>query len=97
MRFEKRIRALEVEAFENATILHFADGSTREICGSRYFLLDLFADACRGDLNFDKAKQLELILDSQAAEEPGGGRMIEVLRSVLDEQSKDLDNIDRAS
>ena len=83
MRFEKRILALEGEAFENATILHFADGTTRGISGSRYFLLDLFAGACRGDLNSDQAKQLELILASEAAEEPGVGRLIEVIQALM--------------
>lgn len=83
MRFEKRIRALEIEAFDDATILHFADGTKHEISGSRYYLLDLFAGACRGDLNSRQAKKLELILDSEAAEEPGGGHMVEVLQSLF--------------
>ena len=83
MRFEKRIRALEVEAFESTAILHFADGSTREISGSRHYLLDLFAGACGGDLNSDQAKQLELIRECVAAEEPCGGRMIEVMQALM--------------
>ena len=90
MKFDKRIRALEVEAFENATILHFADGSTREICGPRYHLLDLFGAACRGDLTSELSTQLELIRDSVAAEEPGGGRMIEVIKSLLTEPCEAL-------
>jgi hypothetical protein len=83
MKFDKRIRALEVEALENATILHFADGSTREICGPRYHLLDLFGAACRGDVTPEQSSQLELIRVSVAAEEPGGGRMIEVMQALM--------------
>ena len=90
MRFEKRIRALEFEAFENATTLRFADGGTREISGARYYLLDLFAGACRGDLNSDQAKQLELIRECEAAEEPGGGLMVELIQSLYGSPTGDL-------
>ncbi|MGA2144102.1 MAG: hypothetical protein ABSH49_03975 [Bryobacteraceae bacterium] len=83
MKFEKRIRALEARFLGDPVILYFADGSTREICGRGDYLLDLLAGACGGaDLSPSQAEQLELIRESVAAQEPGGGHMIELLRIV---------------
>lgn len=76
MRFEKRIEALEAGMLSDPVILHFADGSTRELSGRRYFLLDLFSGTCGGDLNPGQRAQLELIRKCIFAEEPVGGRMI---------------------
>ena len=84
MRLEKRIRALEARLVSDPVILHFADGSTKEIRGRGDFLLDLFCGACSGaDLGSVRGNQLELIRQSIAAQEPGGGHMVELLRSLL--------------
>jgi hypothetical protein len=81
---ERRIHALEARLSSDPVILHFADGSTRELRGQRYFLLDLIAATCRGaDISASQAAQLELIRRSVAAQEPGGGRMIEAVRCAL--------------
>lgn len=85
MRFEKRIRALEARMITDPLILHFADGSTRAICGQGDFLLRLFKGVFgRADLSPSQAAQLDLIRQSVHAHEPGGGRMIELLRCFLD-------------
>jgi hypothetical protein len=84
MRLEKRIRALEARLTSDPVSLQFADGSTKEIRGPGDFLLDLFCAALgRTDLNSRQAAQLELIRESVAAEEPGGGHMVELLRALL--------------
>jgi hypothetical protein len=64
-------------------ILRFADGSTQILTGRRYFLLDLFSGVCGGDLSPTEAAQLDLIRQCVAAEEPGGGRMIEAMQSLM--------------
>lgn len=61
-------------------ILHFADGSTRPIRGRGDRLLTLLASACRNDLTPGQAQTLAWIRESVSAEEPAGGRMIELLR-----------------
>ena len=81
MRLEKRIRALEARMLAEPVILHFADGSTREIHGRGDYLLDLFIGSCGGaDLSPAQAADLELIRQSVSAQEPGGARMTELIR-----------------
>jgi phosphosulfolactate synthase (CoM biosynthesis protein A) len=81
MKIEKRIRALEARMSSDPVVLHFADGSTRELRGQRYFLLDLIGVACRGaDISASQAAQLEAVRQSLWAEEPDGGRLTEVIR-----------------
>jgi hypothetical protein len=48
MRLERRIRTLEARLISDPVILHFADGSTRQICGRGDFLLTSLADTCQG-------------------------------------------------
>ncbi len=82
MRLEKRIRALEARFIRDPIILEFADGSSQEICRGGY-LLDLFTVALGGaDLSAEQSSELDLIRQSVAAREPGGGRIIEVLRAL---------------
>lgn len=89
MRFEKRIRALEARFIADSVVLHFADGSTREICGPGDYLLSLMRGACGGDMNPQQVVQLNLIRQSVAAQEPGGGHMVELLRSLLTGPAED--------
>ena len=85
MRIEKRVRALEARFIKDPVVLCFADGSTREIRGHGDFLLSLVADACRGtDPGPGHAAQLDLIRRSVYAQEPGGGRLTEVIRVLLE-------------
>lgn len=85
---DRRIRALETRIISDPVVLHFADGSTRELRGQRYFLLDLIGAAGRADISASQAAQLDLIRRSVYAQEPGGGRMTEVLRCVLHAQAE---------
>lgn len=78
---ERRIEALEARLSSDVVILHLADGTVRELRGPRYFLLDLIAATCRGaDISASQAAQLDLIRRSVYAQEPGGGRLTEVIR-----------------
>jgi hypothetical protein len=85
MKIKKRIRALETRMTSGPVILHFGDGSTTEICGPRGFLLKLFPGIDSGDLDPVQAEQLDLICQSVASEEPGGGHMVDLLRALLHE------------
>lgn len=90
MKLERRVRALEARLITDPVILHFADGSTREIHGRGDFLLNLFCGACGGaDLSPWQAEQLDLIGRSVAAREPGGARLTEVLRCALRAQAEE--------
>ena len=84
MRFERRVRALESKMLADPVILYLPDGTTRQICGRSDFLLRLFYAACGGaDLSPVQAAAVDLIRRSVAAQEPGGGRMIELVRCAL--------------
>ena len=92
MRFQKRIQALEAGMLSDPVILHFDDGSTESLTGRRYFLLDLFSGACGGDLNPNQTAQLDLIRRCIAAEEPGGGHLVEAMQSLMGEPIEESEN-----
>ena len=83
MNFERRIRALEAKLITEPVVLHFADGSKRELHGPGDFVLRLFQGISGADLNSTHAAQLDLIRRSVHSEEPGGGHMIELLKCLL--------------
>ena len=83
MKFDRRIRALEAKMSATPVILHFADGTTRAMCGRTDFLLDLLQSIGGEDVSPDHATHLELVRRSVGADEPGGGRMIEMLRALM--------------
>jgi hypothetical protein len=91
MRLEKRIQALEAQMLSDPVVLHFADGSTESLTGPRYFLLDLLSGASSGNLSLQQAAQLDRIRKCVFAQEPGGGRMVELMQSVMGsvEESED--------
>jgi hypothetical protein len=77
-------------------VLFFADGTTQELHGTKDFLLRLSCDLCRGvNLSAEQTAQLDMIRDSVAAQEPGGGHMTELVRCFLhgpaEEQAASLD------
>ena len=93
MRVEKRVRALEARYIKDPVVLYFADGSTTELRGHGDFLLRLIAAACSGgELKPEQAKLLDLVRRSVGALEPGGARMTEVLRCVLDGPAETKDS-----
>ena len=63
-------------------VLTFADGSRRELCGPRGFLLKLFAGLSAERLDPQQAEQLDWIRRCVSVEEPGGGHLIEMLRAL---------------
>jgi hypothetical protein len=71
-------------------IQHFADGSTQELRGPRYFLLDLLHAVGRADISASQAAQLDAVRRSLWAEEPGGGRLTELIR-ILPESAENAE------
>jgi len=75
-------------------VLYFADGSTREICGSADSVLGLIRAACRGqDLTPWQSEQLNLIRRSVYALEPGGAHMVELLQCLLHGQAEEQSSV----
>jgi hypothetical protein len=85
MNLEKRVRALEKRMLSKPVILHFADGSTKEIRGPRGFLVKLFAGLSGEKLDPEQAEQFELVRRCIRAEEPGGGHLIAMLKALMPE------------
>jgi hypothetical protein len=83
-RIENRIQDLESKWRSDAVVLHFADGSTKMLRGPKYFLGGLAAAAARGArCTSEQEQQLQLIRLAAYAEEPGGGRMIELIKVMM--------------
>lgn len=85
MRLEKRIRAVETRKTPDPVVLYFEDGSTREICGRGDFLFELFQGICGEDISPSQAAHLALIRRAICVREPGGGHMVELMKSLIDE------------
>ncbi len=96
MNFEKRLRALEAKMISDPLTLHFADGSMRAICGGASFLRRLFRGVFGGaDLSPWQATQLDSIRQCVRADEPGGGRMVELLQCLLHARADARDSVHR--
>jgi len=93
MNFEKRLRALEARLITDPVILHFADGSKRELHGPGDFASRLFHGVFGADVSPAHAAQLELIRECVGSEEPGGGHMIELLRCLLHARTDARDSV----
>jgi hypothetical protein len=94
MNFERRLRALEARMITDPVILHFADGSTRELRGPGDFLPRLFPGVFgEANLSPGQAAQLDLIRQSVGSKEPGGGRLVELLQCFLHAQAEARDSI----
>jgi hypothetical protein len=89
MKLKRRIEALESLMLSAPVILHFADGSTKEIRGRRGFLLKLYAGQSGEELDPEQAEQLELVRRCIRAEEPGGGRLIAMMKALMPEPGDD--------
>jgi hypothetical protein len=78
----RRLDALEERTLHEPTILTMPDGSTARISGGGNHLFRLFW--CRLESPSPKqAGHLELIRRSTDSKEPGGGRMVELIRCML--------------
>jgi len=94
MNFEKRLRALEARLITDPVILHFADGSKRELHGPGDFASRLFRGVFGADLSPAHSAQLDLIRQCVSSEEPGGGHMIELLKCLLHARAVARDSVD---
>jgi hypothetical protein len=80
-RLHRRIETLERELVSEPAILTMPDGRTATIPGGEH-LLNLMGRVHRGATP-EQAAQLDLIRRSTDSSEPGGGRMIELIRALL--------------
>lgn len=81
---KSRIQRIEAKMISEPVVLTFADGSNRELRGSRGFQLKLFAGLSGEQLDSQQAEQLDLIRRCASVEEPGGGHLIEMLRALME-------------
>lgn len=84
MKLKKRVQQLENKLTASPIVLHFADGSKRELRGPKHFMLKLFTAAQRGaNRTARQAEELELIRHTVHADEPGRGHMVELVQAIL--------------
>ena len=83
MRFEKRIKVLELRLFTDPVILYLPNGGEQRLSGHGDFILRLMRGAFENDLSPSQTQQLKWIRESKDALEPDGAHMIELLRSLL--------------
>jgi hypothetical protein len=81
-RLNQRLETLEREFVREPAMLTMPDGSTETIPGKGEHLLNLMGCVHRGATP-EEAAQLDLIRRSTDSSEPGGGRMIELIRALL--------------
>jgi hypothetical protein len=83
IRLHRRLEALEKELVSEAATLTMPDGSTATIPGSGDYLLRLLGRKFDCADNSREQAHLDLIRRATGSEEPGGGRMVELIRCVL--------------
>ena len=80
MNLARRVSRLESWFLPSEPIvLEMRDGSTRKIEGRGDIALRLVGLAARGE----RTPELALVAESVSASEPGGGRLVELTRSLL--------------
>lgn len=72
----RRLEVLERQLTSEPILLLMPDGRTETLQGD---VLDWFSRAIRGD----RTPEIELIAQSESSTEPGGGKMIELARALL--------------
>ena len=83
MNLRRRVAALEKRLISEPTLLIMPDGSTASIPG-RSDLLNLLVVAARGvNISPEQGAQLDLIRRSTSAMQPGGGRLVELIRCCV--------------
>jgi hypothetical protein len=96
MKLEKRIGALEDKFLGDWVVLYFADGTSQELRGPRYFLGRLVNAVGGGpDVTPHERAQLELIRRCVGAREKGNGHMVEVIQvlMVAEDEGQKLDAV----
>jgi hypothetical protein len=80
----RRLAALERQLISEPVLLTMPDGQTATIPGHGIYLVKLLSDAVRGiNISAEQAAELDLIRRSTDAIEPGGGRLVELIRLFL--------------
>jgi hypothetical protein len=96
-KLRRRVDVLEDRSLCEPTILTMPDGREARIFGDGDYFLRLFCCGLEG-ANPKQAAHLELIRESTDIKEPGGGRMVELIRCMLHGPArKNLDNSERPS
>ena len=85
MNVRRRLELLEKRISSEPIILKMPDGRTERICGRGDYLLDLVMRSVRGD----RTPELELIAQSISSTEPGGGHMLDLVRTFLNGPQED--------
>jgi len=84
MNLRRRIAALERLLISKPVLLTMPDGQTATIRGRGIYLVKLLSDAVRGaSISAEQSAELDLIRKSTDAVEPGGGRIVELIRIFL--------------
>jgi hypothetical protein len=99
MKLRRRVEALEATLLADPVVLHFDDGSRRELRGPDGFLVQLlFAVLRKSDISPVQAERLKLIRRAVGAQEPGGSHLVELMQVLLAarEQAVTDDDIDRS-
>jgi hypothetical protein len=84
MNLRGRIAALERLLISEPVLLTMPGGQTATIRGHGIYLVKLLSDAVRGtNISAEQAAELDLIRKSTDAVEPGGGRIVELIRIFM--------------
>ena len=84
MNLRRRLAALEKVLISEPTRLVMPDGRTATIPGHGMYLVKLFVSAVSGaNISAEQAAELDLIRRSTESIEPGGGRIVELIRCFL--------------
>src|SRR5271169_1700907 len=78
-RLYRRLELLEKRFTSEPIVLEMPDGRTETLRGRGDYVLDLFSRACRGV----RTPEIDLIAQSVSSAEPGGGRLLELARAIL--------------
>jgi len=84
MNLQRRLALLEKQIVSEPTLLTMPDGSTVSMPSRGDYLVRLFAAMIGGEAcGPEQARHLDLIRSCTASHEPGGGRLVEVIRCFL--------------
>jgi hypothetical protein len=81
----RRLKALEKGVVNEPIILKTPDGSTVTLRGAGDYAGDLLARACRGE----RTRETEFISRSISSTEPGGGRLVDLARAILNSPTEE--------
>jgi hypothetical protein len=77
---DRRLRALENQLSASTIVLRMPDGSQVQLPGNA---MKLLGGAMRGDASPEQQHMLNLVAQSEESVESDGGRLIELMRAIL--------------